>query len=137
MLRTRFLKNRSLNLIVLFFFNPIKGDLFLNCVFVFFLFLNCFCILFFCVINFYIYFSFFSFLFFHLFISFSHLFFFSFFSWGILLYTCTSKVSCYLNMCIFLWGIFAIYMHIQGILLPKHTYIFFCEVWLPFELVLV
>ena len=31
-------------------------------------------------------------------------------------------------MCIFLWGIFAIYMHIQGILLPKHTYIF-CEVF--------
>jgi len=35
------------------------------------------------------------------------------------------EVFCYLNMCIFLWGIFAIYMHIQGILLPKHTYICF------------
>ena len=35
------------------------------------------------------------------------------------------EVFCYLNMCIFLWGIFAIYMHIQGILLPKHTYIYF------------
>ena len=31
------------------------------------------------------------------------------------------EVFCYLNMCIFLWGIFA--MHIQGILLPKHKYI--------------
>ena len=69
------------------------------------------------------------------------------------------EVFCYLNTCIFLWGIFAIYMHIQGILLPKHTYIYFevfllytciskvfslpkhtyifCEVWLPYELVLV
>ena len=35
------------------------------------------------------------------------------------------EVFCYLNMCIFLRGIFAIYMHIQGILLPKHTYICF------------
>ena len=35
------------------------------------------------------------------------------------------EVFCYLNMCIFLWGIFAIYMHIQGILIPKHTYICF------------
>ena len=56
----------------------------------------------------------------HLFISFSWLFF-SLFSFH--------EVFCYLNMCIFLWGIFAIYMHIQGILLPKHTYIYiFCEV---------
>jgi len=39
------------------------------------------------------------------------------------------EVFCYLNTCIFLWGIFAIYMHIQGILLPKHTYIYF-EVFL-------
>ena len=37
------------------------------------------------------------------------------------------EVFCYLNMCIFLWGIFAIYMHIQGILLPKHTYIYFVK----------
>ena len=37
------------------------------------------------------------------------------------------EVFCYLNMCIFFWGIFAIYMHIQGILLPKHTYIYFVK----------
>ena len=37
------------------------------------------------------------------------------------------EVFCYLNMCIFLWGIFAIYMHIQGILPPKHTYICFVK----------
>ena len=44
---------------------------------------------------------------------------------GIFLYTCVSKVSCYLNIHIYvLWDIFAIYMHIQGILLPKHTYIY-------------
>ena len=43
------------------------------------------------------------FLFFYLFISFSCLFFVSslFFSWGILLYTCISKVSCYLNIHIY------------------------------------
>ena len=43
------------------------------------------------------------------------------------------EVFCYLSMCIFLWDIFAIYMHIQGILLPKYTYIYiyiFCEVFL-------
>ena len=42
------------------------------------------------------------------------------------------EVFCYLNICIFLWGIFAIYMHIQGILQPKHTYIcsvkYFCYI---------
>ena len=37
------------------------------------------------------------------------------------------EVFCYLNMCIFLWGIFAIYMRIQGILLSKHTCTYFVK----------
>ena len=49
---------------------------------------------------------------------------FSFFSLSFLLLF-FHEVFCYLNMCIFLRGIFAIYMHIQGILLPKHTYVCF------------
>ena len=55
---------------------------------------------------------------------FSFLWFVYFFSLFIFAFFSCHEVFCYLNMCIFLWGIFAIYIHIQGILLPKHTYIY-------------
>ena len=71
--------------------------------------------------------TYFSFFFFFSLFSYLLSFFFPFFICLFLFLVCFffHEVFCYLNMCIFLWGIFAIYMHIQGILPPKHTYICF------------
>ena len=98
------------------FYSSLKSYFFLLFHFSYFLFLF---LIFFSSLSFvYLFFLFvFFFFFFYLFIYFSCLFFFS----SIFFH----EVFCYLNMCIFLRGIFAIYMHIQGILLPKHTYICF------------
>ena len=60
---------------------------------------------------------------FFFFLSFSFVYFFFSFVFCFFLPFFFHEVFFYLNMCIFFWGIFAIYMHILGILLPKHIYI--------------